>query len=84
MIEYYQCKRLLLFPQLSQPEVRRQYLKECAVACGGVCRTYKDLHQRESVGYSLMALQSVFMAGKYHVYNLALTRSTFVDRSTRT
>ncbi len=67
MTEYYQCKRLLLFPQLSQPELRPQYLKECADACGGLCRTYKDLHQREPVSYSLMALQAVFMAGKFPV-----------------
>jgi hypothetical protein len=32
-------------------------------SCGGICQTYKRLHQSVSVGFSLMALHSVFFAG---------------------
>lgn len=63
MTFYYKCLRLLLYPQVSRAQVNPRYLKKCAEACGGVCRTYKQLHQQEPIGYSLMALQSVFMAG---------------------
>ncbi|RDW70997.1 hypothetical protein BP6252_07560 [Coleophoma cylindrospora] len=73
MVHYYQCLRLLLYPQVIRPQVNPRYLKECAEACGGICRTLKSLHQETSVGYSLMALQSVFMAG------LTLIYCTWVD-----
>lgn len=39
------------------------FLKLCAEACGDVCQTYKKLHQSIPVGFSLMALHSVFLAG---------------------
>lgn len=65
MVFYYQSLRLLLYPQVSRPQVNPRYLKQCAEACGGVCRTFKSLDQNMSVGYSLMALQSVFMAGAF-------------------
>ncbi|KAK2759365.1 hypothetical protein FQN54_002843 [Arachnomyces sp. PD_36] len=68
MVFYFKCLRLLLYPQLSKEHVNPQYLKACAAACGGVCLTYKRLHQTMSVGYSMMALQTVFMAGLTLVY----------------
>ncbi|CAK7238387.1 hypothetical protein SEUCBS140593_010634 [Sporothrix eucalyptigena] len=73
MVYYYASVRLLLYPQVSRPQVQARYLTKCAEACGGVCRTYKHLHQHMTVGYSLMGLQSVFMAG------LTLIYCTWVD-----
>jgi hypothetical protein len=67
MVFYFKCLRLLLYPQLSKPHVNPRFLKACAAACGGVCQTYKRLHQTMSVGYSMMALQTVFLAGKFVV-----------------
>lgn len=64
MIFFYKCQRLLLYPQLSKKTVAPRFLKECAKACAGVCGTYKRLHQALAVGYSLMSLQTVFMAGR--------------------
>jgi hypothetical protein len=55
--------RFLLHPQLSAPETNVRFLKKCAEACGDVCQTYKKLHQSVPVGFSLMALHSVFLAG---------------------
>jgi hypothetical protein len=63
MVFYYKTLRLLLYPQLSQSQGNVRYLAKCAEACSGVCQTYKKLHQNISVGFSLMALQTVFMAG---------------------
>jgi hypothetical protein len=58
---YYNCLRQLYFPiVLSQ---RSRYVKECAEACIGVCETFKKLHRNSVVGYSLWALQAVFLAG---------------------
>lgn len=58
--------RFLLYPIiLSHELVDSRYLKKCAEACGGVCRTYKKLHQVVPVGFSIMALHSVFLAGKH-------------------
>ncbi|CAK7224838.1 hypothetical protein SCUCBS95973_005655 [Sporothrix curviconia] len=68
MVYYYASVRLLLYPQVSRPQVPARYLTKCAEACGGVCRTYKHLHQHMTVGYSLMGLQSVFMAGLTLIY----------------
>lgn len=64
MVYYYKCLRFLLHPLLSIPETSIDLIKRCAEACGGVCETYKKLHQNISVGFSLMALHSVFLSGK--------------------
>lgn len=64
LVFYYKCQRLLLYPHISETTVAPRLLKECARACAGVCGAYKRLHQSLAVGYSLMALQTVFMAGK--------------------
>ncbi|KAK5710838.1 hypothetical protein LTR15_012815 [Elasticomyces elasticus] len=68
MVFYYKCHRLLLYPLISKPHPDGRYLKACAKVCGGVAQSYKRLHQTLSVGYSLMALQTVFMAGLTLVY----------------
>ncbi|KAK5681097.1 hypothetical protein LTS10_006858 [Elasticomyces elasticus] len=68
MVFYYKCHRLLLYPLISRPHPDGRYLKACAKVCGGVAQSYKRLHQTLSVGYSLMALQTVFMAGLTLVY----------------
>jgi hypothetical protein len=72
MVFYYKCLRLLLYPQISKKQVNPRFLKACADSCAGVCGTYKRLHQSMAVGYSMMALQTVFMAGtckEIHITN---------------
>lgn len=64
MVFYHKCLRLLLYPQISKTNVAPRFLKECAKACAGICGAYKRLHQTLAVGYSFMALQTVFMAGR--------------------
>lgn len=68
MVYYYKCLRFLLHPLLSAQETNLRFLKKCAGACGDVCQTYKKLHQSIPVGFSLMALHSVFLAGLTLVY----------------
>ncbi|KUJ16071.1 uncharacterized protein LY89DRAFT_102668 [Mollisia scopiformis] len=68
MVYYYKCIRFLLHPLLSAPDTNVHFLKKCAEACGDVCQTYKKLHQSIPVGFSLMALHSVFLAGLTLVY----------------
>lgn len=65
LVFYYKCQRLLLYPQISHETVNPRFLRLCAKACAGVCGAYKRLHQNVAVGYSFMALQTVFMAGKW-------------------
>lgn len=60
--------RFLLYPQLSRPQIDPRILKLCAEACGSVCQTYKRLHQIMQVGYSFVALQTVFLAGLNLIY----------------
>ncbi|KAK5265338.1 hypothetical protein LTR96_009240 [Exophiala xenobiotica] len=69
MLQYYTCKRLLLFPQLTQAVVDSRYLKLCAEACAGVCTSYKNLHDySSSICYSPVATQSLFLAGLTLIY----------------
>ncbi|KAF2005831.1 hypothetical protein P154DRAFT_285956 [Amniculicola lignicola CBS 123094] len=82
MAYFYKCQRLLLYPQISKTDVLPQYLKACAKACAGVCGAYKRLHQALAVGYSLMALQTVFMAGLTLVYCLWISPSDMFDVTT--
>lgn len=88
MVCYYKCLRFLLHPLILSEISDGKFLQKCAEACGGVCRTYKKLHQSMPVGfrlvsptsrtccfihlfllklpsYSIMALHSVFLAGKF-------------------
>jgi hypothetical protein len=68
MVYYYKCMRFLLHPHLLSSSANPRFLAKCVAACGGVCQTYKRLHQRVSVGFSLMALHSVFLAGLTLIY----------------
>jgi len=68
MVYYYKCMRFLLHPRLLSAPATPRFVEKCAEACGGVCQTYKRLHQRVSVGFSLMALHSVFVAGLTLIY----------------
>lgn len=67
-VYYYKCMRFLLHPQLLASSTNPRFLLKCVEACGGVCQTYKRLHERVSVGFSLMALHSVFLAGLTLIY----------------
>ncbi|KAK9792793.1 putative Zn(2)-C6 fungal-type domain-containing protein [Seiridium cardinale] len=82
MVYFFKCKRLLLYPQISKTTVNPRFLKECATACAGVCGAYKRLHQAMSVGYSLMALQTVFMAGLTLVYCIWISPDEIFDITT--
>jgi hypothetical protein len=75
-VYYYKCMRFLLHPQLLSSSTNAQFLAKCVEACGGVCQTYKRLHQRVSVGFSLMALHSVFLAGLTLIYCTWLSPKT--------
>ncbi|KAI1879322.1 hypothetical protein JX265_002276 [Neoarthrinium moseri] len=69
MVYYYKCLRFLLHPVILSPELSdTKFLRKCAEACGGVCRTYKKLHQSVPVGFSVMALHSIFLAGLTLIY----------------
>ncbi|KAK6064976.1 fungal specific transcription factor domain-containing protein [Seiridium cupressi] len=69
MVYYYKCLRFLLHPVVLSTELSdTKYLLKCAEACGGVCRTYKKLHQSVPVGFSVMALHSIFLAGLTLIY----------------
>lgn len=69
MVYYYKCVRFLLYPIILSPEVAGvRFLRLCAEACAGVCRIYKRLHQAVPVGFSVMALHSVFVAGLTLLY----------------
>ncbi|KAH7303853.1 fungal-specific transcription factor domain-containing protein [Stachybotrys elegans] len=69
MVYYYKCIRFLLYPIIFSPEAADvHYLKRCAQACAGVCQTYKKLHQSVPVGFSVMALHSIFIAGLTLLY----------------
>jgi hypothetical protein len=68
LIYYYQAVRFLLQPHLLTGTADDKYLLLAVQSCGGICQTYKRLHQSVSVGYSLMALHSVFSAGVIILY----------------
>ncbi|KAJ5901924.1 hypothetical protein N7495_002452 [Penicillium taxi] len=60
MVYYYKCMRFLLHPIILSANLSEtRFLKKCAEACGGVCQTYKKLHQTVPVGFSVMALHSL-------------------------
>lgn len=73
MLYYYKTLRLLLYPRITTKNIDIDTLVKCAEACGGVCRTYKTLHRQTSVGFSLMALYSVFLSGLTLVYCIWLS-----------
>jgi hypothetical protein len=68
LIFYYQAMRYLLHVQVSPANAQDQYLKMAMDACGGLCQSYKRLHQVVAVGFSLMGLHSVFFAGLTMLY----------------
>jgi hypothetical protein len=63
LIYYHQAVRFLLQPRLLAGTAEDKFLLLAVKSCGGICQTYKRLHQSVSVGFSLMALHSVFFAG---------------------
>lgn len=66
MIQYYSSIRLLLFPRLmDDTAIDSRCLKVVLEACAGVCRSFKQLHQRStSMYYSPLFTMSLFLAGK--------------------
>src|SRR5689334_23269960 len=71
MVYYYKCIRFLLYPIiLSHEAADINWVKRCAQACAGVCQTYKKLHQAVPVGFTVMALHSIFIAGLSLLYCL--------------
>ncbi|KAK5655169.1 hypothetical protein OQA88_6068 [Cercophora sp. LCS_1] len=82
MVFYYKTLRLLLYPQISKTPANPRFLKACASACAGLCRTYKRLHESLAVGYSTMSLQSVFMAGLTLAYCIWISPDDIFDIST--
>lgn len=73
MVYFHSCIRFLLHPLLLSQNSNPRFLKKCADACGDICQTYKKLHQNIPVGFSLMALHSIFIAGLTLVYCIWLS-----------
>jgi hypothetical protein len=66
MIPYFTCIRFLLFPQLTGSTVNTQYLKGCATACAGICRSYKRLYQNPvPICFLPISTMSLFLAGEF-------------------
>jgi hypothetical protein len=68
MVAYHEVVRLLLYPSLFTAPLDTHYLHLCALACSGVCQTYKRLHHSMNFGPSPLSLQSVFLAGLTLIY----------------
>ncbi|EME42010.1 hypothetical protein DOTSEDRAFT_174788 [Dothistroma septosporum NZE10] len=68
MVYYYKTVRFLLHPHILSPQPDLSYMQLCIEACEGICQTYKRLHHNITVGFSLMALHSVFFAGLTMLY----------------
>ena len=91
MIQYYACVRLLLFPQLfsaapvtSLSSTPTHYLRPCAVACAGLCNSYKRLHDlSSSICYSPIATQNLMLAGLALIYSLWRVPNVIPARSAR-
>lgn len=64
MLYYHKCTRLLLQPQLYEAVINERFLKLCTEACIGICSTYRRLHDRSSVAFSTVSLQTIFIAGE--------------------
>lgn len=66
MIQYYSSIRLLLFPLLMDDKaLDPRHLKIMVDACSGVCRSFKQVHQRStSMYYSPLFIMSLFLSGK--------------------
>jgi hypothetical protein len=62
-MHYYKAVRLLLQPFLMILPPTDQRVALCLQASGQICQIFKRLHQRDSYGYSFIALHSVFIAG---------------------
>lgn len=83
MIYYYQAMRFLLHPHITAAAAQLRYLTLAVDACGGICQTYKRLHQNITVGFSLMALHSVFFAGLTILYCAWKSPASIFTNSTR-
>ena len=81
-VYYYKCLRLLLYPHLSSPIVDPDIVIRCADACGGVCRAYKALHRDTTVGFSLIAIYSIFLSGLTLLYCLWMSPATIYSTTT--
>lgn len=82
MVYYNKALQLLLYPQLAVAGIDTQIIKKCAEACGGVCRTYKQLHNQTNVGFSLKALHSVFLSCLTLLYCMWLSPKKVYNIST--
>ncbi|KAK8848917.1 fungal-specific transcription factor domain-containing protein [Apiospora arundinis] len=68
MLYYYKCLHFILQPFVVSDPSQVKLVRRCAEACGGVCRTYKKLHQGIPIGFSFLDLRSVFLAGMNLIY----------------
>ncbi|KAM7194167.1 Fungal specific transcription factor domain containing protein [Naviculisporaceae sp. PSN 640] len=86
LVFYFKTLRLLLYPQLTRAAhgeyIPPRFLKICARACAGACAAYKRLHQSLAAGFSIMALQTVFMAGLTLIYCIWISRADIFDMVT--
>ncbi|RDW66373.1 hypothetical protein BP6252_10008 [Coleophoma cylindrospora] len=79
MIPFYKVVRLLLYPQLSEPDLNLHYLKVCADASAGICQAYKRLHRIYGADCSPFAVQSLFLSGLTLIHCTWLAPRSFLD-----
>lgn len=68
MVYYHKALRFLLYATLSDSQLCPIFLKDCAAACSSLCQSYKTMHQSLGVGYAIMTVQTVFLAGLNLIY----------------
>ncbi|KAH8705919.1 fungal-specific transcription factor domain-containing protein [Talaromyces proteolyticus] len=81
-IQYSKALRMLLQPRITTTRYSPNddktafYFSLSARAAGDICQYYKTLHQRRPLGWNLLALHSIFMAGLTLLYCIWALRET--------
>lgn len=79
-VQYSKALRMLLQPSLvsynqrSSNETGASYLQLCARASGDICQSYKAMHQKQPLGWNLLAIHAVFTAGLNLLYCMWISR----------
>jgi len=74
---YHKAIRLLIQSRILDSGFHDQWLKVCIRSCGQICQIYKRFHQKFAIGYTHMAVHSIFVAGITILYCLWVNRSLF-------
>lgn len=74
---YHKAIRLLVQSRILDSSYHDQWLKVCVRSCGQILQSYKRLHQNFAIGFTTMAVHSIFVAGITILYCLWVNRSLF-------